>query len=199
MHIRILSLPNAAAFSSVLCCALIAAAQSPSPPQAAKLVRIDAIQVSGSRLPADSVIRLSGLAVGQSVNDLMVNTACHKITATGLVKTVDYGYQVYPDKPGAVLTLTLQDEQPLFPAVIAPAADADRLWACLQSADPLFTRELPRTERALNYYSGAIERCLKASGRDNEYTAAHVTGDAEGNAKEIVFEIRRYHGAPKTR
>lgn len=189
---------KAVAFSSFLCWSVIAAAQS-SPPEAAKLVRLDAIQVSGTRLPADSVIRLTGLTVGQNVDDLIVNTACHKITSTGLVKTVDYGYQLYPDKPGAALTLTLQDEQPLLPAVIAPAADAERLWACLQSADPLFTRELPRTERALSYYSAAMERCLKAAGRENEYAAAHVTGDAQGNASQIVFEIRQYRGTPKTK
>jgi hypothetical protein len=190
---------SAAACSLLLCCSLTRAAQNPSPPEAAKLVRIDAIQVSGTRLPADSVIRLSGLTVGQSVNDLIVNTACHKITSTGLVKTVDYGYQVYPDKPGAVLTLKLEDERPLFPAVIRPVNDDGPLWACLQSSDPLFTRELPRTERALSYYSTAIERCLKASGRDNEYASAQVSGDGQGNASQIVFEIRQYRSTPKTK
>jgi hypothetical protein len=94
-------------------------------------------------LPADSAIRLSGLAVGQDVKDLIVNGASHKITSTGLVKTVDYGYQLYPDKPGVVLTLALEDERPFFPAVIKPENEAERLRSCLESADPLFTRELP--------------------------------------------------------
>jgi len=180
----------------LLTCFLIAG-QSTPPPEANKLVRIEEIKVHGTRLPADSVIRLSGLAVGQDVNDLKVNSACHKITATGLVKTVDYGYEVYPDKPGAVLTLTLADEEPLFPAKIQPKGDEEQLWGCLASSDPLFTRELPRTERALNYYSAAIERCLKLAGRENEYAAAVVSGDAQGNAKQIVFEIRRYRAGPK--
>lgn len=174
-----------------------ALAQSSQPPEANKLVRIDEIKVRGTRLPTDSVIRIAGLAVGQDVNDLIVNTACHKITATGLVKTVDYGYEVYPDKPGAVLTLTLADEGPLFPAKIEPEGEEEPLWACLASADPLFTRELPRTERALNYYSAALERCLKSAGRENEYAAATVNGDAQGNAKQIVFEIRQYRGTRK--
>ena len=63
--------------------------------------------------------------------------------------------------------------------------------------DPLFTRELPRTERALNYYAAAIERCLKSAGRENEYASAVVSGDAQGKAKQIVFEIRQYRGGPK--
>ena len=172
-------------------------AQSSQPPEANKLVRVDEIKVRGTRLPADSVIRIAGLAVGQDVNDLIVNTACHKITATGLVKTVDYGYEVYPDKPGAVLTLTLADEGPLFPATIQPSGEEEHLWACLAATDPLFTRELPRTERALKYYSAAIERCLKSAGRENEYAASVVSGDPQGNAKQIVFEIRQYRGTRK--
>src|SRR5579875_2174648 len=184
------SLRGIAVLSTVTC--LLLATQSSQPPEADKLVRIDEIDIRGTRWPADSVVRLSGLTIGENVNDSIVNAACHKITASGLVKTVDYGYAMYPDKPGVALTLTLQDETPLLPAAIQPEGDGERLWGCLASADPLFTRELPRTERALKYYSAAIEKCLKAVGRENEYGSAVVTGHAQGNARQIVFQIRKY-------
>jgi hypothetical protein len=76
-------------------------------PEANRLVSLNKIEIQGSRLSEAGVIQLSGLAVGQQVNDLVVNNACHKITASGWVKKVDYGYDVYPDKPGVSLVLTL--------------------------------------------------------------------------------------------
>jgi hypothetical protein len=113
--------------------------------------------VKGTRLPSNSVISLSGIKLHDRVNDLIVNAACHKITATGLVKTVDYGYNVYPDRAGVALILTIADEGPLLPATIKPAAEESALWSSLQAIDPIFARELPPTERALAFYSKNIK------------------------------------------
>lgn len=155
-------------------------------------MRLDKIEIRGTRLPADSIFRLSGLTIGQRVNDGIVNAACHKITSTGLVKSIDYGYDSYPDREGVVLTLTLVDEVPLFPSKIEPEKEEPHLWQLLQSEDPLFTRELPRTERALDYYSANFERCLKSEGRDDEYASPVIVADANGNPSEIVFRIAYY-------
>jgi len=167
-------------------------AQDSSTEDAAKLVELDAIKIVGTRLPVPSVIRLTGLKIGDKVNDLIVNTACHKITATGLVKKIDYAYDLYPDKPGVALTLTLLDEGPLLSARILPADQDERLWQSLVAFDPLFDRRLPRTEKALAFYAANIEKVLKQQGRENEYAAPTVTGDANGEAREIVFQIREY-------
>ena len=172
--------------------ALLALRMADAQVAADKLVDIEKIEVKGTRLPGESVIRLSGIKLHDKVNDLAVNIACHKITGTGLVKTVDYGYDVYPDRPGATLTLTLADEGGLLPASIQPVADENGLWASLQASDPIFTRELPPTEKALAFYAKNIEKCLQASGRQNEYAAANVTADAAGKLTGVVFEIRRY-------
>jgi hypothetical protein len=171
---------------------LIAVSQNRPNSEGEKLVRLDKIEIRGTRLPADSIVRLSGLTIGQRVNNGVVNAACHKITSTGLVKSIDYGYDSYPDREGVVLALTLVDEGPLFPSKIEPEKEELHLWQLLQSADPLFTRELPRTERALNYYSANIERCLKSEGHDDEYASPVVVADANGNPSEIVFRIAHY-------
>lgn len=188
---RIVSL-TIASLSISLCFSLAAAAQNVPASEGVKLVRLDKIEIRGTRLPIDSIIRLSSLTIGQHVNDAIVNAACHKITSTGLVKSIDYGYDSYPDREGVVLTLTLVDEGPLFPSKIEPEKEESHLWQLLQSEDPLFTRDLPRTERALNYYSANIERCLKAEGREDEYASPIVVGDANGNPSEIVFRIAHY-------
>lgn len=156
------------------------------------MVEIEKITVEGTRLPSDSVIRLFGIKVHDRVNKLIVNTACQKIAATGLVKTINYAYEVYPDQPAVNLILTVTDEGPLLPATIRPAGDETRLWSEMQALDPIFSRELPPTEKALDFYSRNLEKCLQAERRNNEYANPNVTADSSGKLIGIVFEIRRY-------
>jgi hypothetical protein len=153
-----------------------------------KLVELGGIEVNGSRLPANSIIRLSNLKVGQKVNYDIINEACHRITSTGLVSLVDYAYE--PGKPGVVLSFTVTDEMPLLPAKIYPPDDEDLIWRCLQSADPIFTRELPNTRNALGFYATNINRCLDNAGARHDYARPSVVCDRLGKAAEIVFSIR---------
>ena len=159
---------------------------------ALKVVQIEAIHVTGTHLPIESVIRLSGLKVGDKVNDLIVNTACHKVTTTGLVKSIDYFYDLYPDKPGVALTLALKDEGDLLPASIKPVADDESIWTALLAADPVFLRKMPRTESALRFYAASIGKILEQQGRKDEYAAPEVLANAAGQPAGIVFEIRKY-------
>lgn len=155
-----------------------------------KLVELGGIEVNGSRLPASSIIRLSNLKVGQKVNYDIINDACHRITSTGLVALVDYAYNLEPGKPGVVLSFTVTDEMPLLPAKIYPPEDSDQIWACLQSADPIFTREMPNTRNALGFYATNINRCLENVGARQDYARPSVVCDRVGRAAEIVFSIR---------
>jgi hypothetical protein len=155
-----------------------------------KLVELGGIEVSGSRLPTSSIIRLSALKVGQKVNYDIINEACHRITSTGLVSLVDYGYTLQPGKPGVVLSLKVSDELPLLPAKIYPPEDADQIWGCLQAADPIFTRELPNTRNALGFYATNMTRCLQDAGLRNVHARPSVVCDRLGKAAEIVFSIQ---------
>ena len=157
-----------------------------------KLFEIGSISVKGTRLPSASVIRLSGINLHDKVNDAIVIAACHKITSTGLVKTVDYAYDAYPDRPAVTLNLTIADEGPLLPASIKPATEENTLWSSIQTLDAIFTRELPPTEKALAFYSKNLEKCLQRRGRNDEYASSSVTADSSGKLTGIVFEIRRY-------
>src|SRR5438477_10975796 len=165
MASRIKPCRTVAVFLGLLCFLPLASPQNSQPPDPDKLVELDGFDVKGTRIPAESIIRLSGLKVGQQVNYSIINDACHKITSTGLVKMIDYAYERYPEKSGVILSLTVTDELPLFSAKIIPPEDTDRIWACLQSADPIFTRELPNTRAALNFYSSNINRCIEIHGQ----------------------------------
>ena len=114
------------------------------------------------------------------------------------MKNVEYAYDAYPDRPGVDLVLTISDEGPLLAAAIKPATDESRLWSALQALDPVFTRELPPTEKALNFYSKNIEKCLQAGGRNNEYVNANVTADPSGKLIGIVFEVRQYNALSRS-
>ncbi len=146
---------------------LMLARREPAQTPAERLMEVEGIRVKGTRLPSDSIIRLLGIKLHDKVNDRIVNIACHNIAATGLVKSVDYVYDAYPDRPGVVLNLTVADEGPLLPASIKPAAEESTLWSSLEALDPIFTRELPPTEKALAFYAKNLEKCRQANGRAN--------------------------------
>ncbi|MBV9301858.1 MAG: hypothetical protein JOY62_13845 [Acidobacteriaceae bacterium] len=159
-----------------------------------KLVELGGIEVNGTRLPKESVIRISDLKVGQKVNYDIINEACHRLTSTGLISIVDYAYNLVPGKPGVVLSLNVSDELPLLPARIYPKEDEDQIWQCLQSADPIFTRELPNTQNALGFYSKNIDRCLENAGMHTAYTHPTTVCDKQGKATVVVFDIRQKQG-----
>lgn len=173
----------------LFCFSVSGSSQSHQAPDSGKLVELAGFQVKGTRIPTESIIRLSALKVGQKVNYAIIDQACHKITSTGLVKLIDYAYEVQPGKPGIVLSFTLVDELPLFPAKILPAEDTDRIWQCLESSDPIFTRELPNTSNALKFYTTNINRCIQIHGQHDAYVHASVACDVHGNAAQIVFDI----------
>lgn len=177
-----------------------ALAQAPSPSDSKKdvdphkMYQLAGFEVNGTRLPTDSVIRLSSLKVGQLVNYDTINAACHRITSTGLVSLVDYAYILQPNKSAVVLSLKVTDELPLLPSKVYPPEDASHIWACLQSADPIFTQELPNTRNALGFYSTNINRCLENAGRPDAYVRSSVVCDRLGKAAEILFDIREKPG-----
>ena len=155
-----------------------------------KLVEIGGIEVNGTRLPKESIIRISELKVGQKANYDIINEACHRLTSTGLISMVDYAYNLVPGKPGVVLSLTVSDELPLLPARIYPRENEEAIWQCLQSADPIFAREMPNTRSALTFYAKNIDRCLDNAGIRNAYTHPTTVCDRQGKATVVVFDIR---------
>jgi hypothetical protein len=154
-----------------------------------KLVQLDRIEVTGTHLPPESIIKISGLKVGQMINEDILKQVSEKITSTGLVKGLDYGYNVMPGKPGVYLSVKVFDEQPLLPARILPARDAEPIWSCLQSADPIFTREMPNTEKAIHFYSINIARCIGKSEAARQRIAATVACDGTGKSIAIDFHV----------
>lgn len=179
----------------LLCLALISGAmcaQQATEQQKAQIIELKRIVVTGTRLPSLSVIALMNLKAGDKVNDALINTACHRLQSTGLVKSIDYQYLLYPDQPGATLTLTVVDEDKLVPATIEPKEDSDALWTALTKVSPLFTETLPPNERAIAFYEHNFDKCLHAMGRTEEYVGAKLVGDPGQDPTAVVFAVKKY-------
>ena len=154
-------------------------------------MQLAGIQVSDTRLPAESIIRISGLKVGQTINDANLREASDKITSTGLVKGLDYEFNSAPGKSGVFLSIKIFEEGPLLPARIMPSEAAEPIWACLRSADPIFTPEMPNTEKAIHFYSVNIARCLQNEGAARDRVSATVACDGTGKSIAIDFHVPR--------
>ena len=176
-----------------------AAAPSVSTNAGDEIVAIERLTVQGSRLNPASVRFLSGLRPGMKVNEAAVRKAAQRIADSGLVKNVAYQYQSLSSERSVALEFTITDELPLLPATIEiPDVEAEDVWAYLRGIDAVFTRELPRTQQAIAFYTRYIERFF-ASQKRVLRVAAVITADESGNASGIVFVPASLLGTPQFR
>ncbi len=163
------------------------------------VVKVDRISIEGSRFELSSVEMLTGLRPGQKINETSLRKAIQRMLDSGLTKNIEYYYESLSDPASVALSLKITDESPLLPASIQiPDVEAEDVWGYLKSIDPLFTRELPRTQKALAFYGRYIERYL-ASIRRSGHVATVITADPGGNANGIVFVPANLLGTPQFR
>ena len=177
--------------------AQLAAADQPAPPSR-RVVTIEKLNVKGTRFPARSIQILTGLSEGDQIDEAAVRKAIGRMLESGLIRSVNYNYESLADPSKVALELDVIDETPLYPASIEiPGVDPEPVWQYLESVDPLFTRELPRTQKALRFYAHAISDYLRTNKR-REVLAPVVKGDAEGRPTGIVFAPPRRPATPKS-
>jgi len=131
------------------------------------------------------------------VNEASVRRAAQRIAESGLVKNVGYQYESLSSPLSVELEFTIADESPLLAATIQiPDIDAEDVWAYLRGIDRLYTRELPRTQKAIALYTRAMERYF-ASQKRVVHLATVITADDKGNASGIVFVPASLLGTPQ--
>lgn len=173
-----------AAFCALFAMSLPGLAQEKAKDSGKQLVKIQAIRVKGTRLPEISILRLTGLQIGQTINETKVRTALQSATDSGLFTNISYVYESASHGDGVILELRIDDQLPLVPATIRiPDVDEEQIWQYLQRVDPLFTRALPATDNAIQLYQQYIGKYLEThSHKDHSVTAkllgssGHVTG-----------------------
>jgi hypothetical protein len=167
-------------------------------PPSQQIVTIEKLNVKGTRFPARSIQILTGLREGDQIDEATVRKAIERMLESGLIRSVNYNYESLDDPRKVALELDVIDETPLYPASIEiPGVDPEPVWQYLESVDPLFTRELPRTQKALRFYAHAISDFLRTNKR-RDALAPIVKGDAEGRPTGIVFAPPRRRATPQT-
>jgi hypothetical protein len=169
----------------------------PSPVPSQELVTIEKLTVQGTRFPARSIEILTGLRPGLEIDESAVRKAIADMLESGLVRSVDYNYESLQDPHRVTLELDIIDETPLLPASIEiPGVDPEAVWRYLESLDPLFTREMPRTQKALRFYIRAISDYLH-NNRRRDSLVPIVTGDGSGHPTGIVFVAAQRRTSPQ--
>jgi hypothetical protein len=142
---------------------------------------------------------LTGLRLGQQINETILRKAIQRMMDSGLVKNVDYSYESASSPTSVQLELKIVDELPLLPAAIElPDVEAEDVWAYLKSVDPLFTRDMPRTQKAIAFYIRYIERYLFSVKRQDR-VATVITANESGEASGVVFVPASLLGIPQPR
>jgi hypothetical protein len=166
-------------------------------PPSQQIVTIAKLSVKGTRFQARSIQILTGLREGDQIDEATVRKGIERMLESGLIRSVNYNYESLADTSKVALELDVIDETPLYPASIEiPGVDPEPVWQYLESVDPLFTRELPRTQKALRFYAHAISDYLRTN-KQRDTLAPIVKGDAEGRPTGIVFAPPRRRSTPQ--
>ena len=152
-------------------------------------VKVAGIEIGGTHLPTQSIVRLLGLTIGQMVNSDTLDTACDRVSRTGLVAGINYSYRPQPDNSGVTVVFRFWDEKPLLPSSVFPPQNETAVWSCLQAADPIFLKELPNTKNALRFYVENINKCISETSDRPLHAEAKVICDAASKPARIEFRI----------
>jgi len=110
----------------------------------------------------DTVLTIAGLRIGGPIDKAAIETACGKLTDTGLIQSISYRYARGP-KRGWVLTLTIEDQKQFTPASIDfPGVDDAELWRWLAAQYPAFDHKVPANDPAQEFVAKALAEHAKA-------------------------------------
>ncbi|MDZ7639161.1 MAG: POTRA domain-containing protein [Bryobacterales bacterium] len=127
-----------------------------------------AFRVEGAkRLDARKIRELSGLKVGQKVNQDSFSAAHLALMDTGLFESVAYRFEKPAAQEGYIATFEVEETGLFYPIRFEEIpAEREALLAYLEQADPAYDGKSAATVPALQRYSRLIEQYLAASGTE---------------------------------
>lgn len=147
------------------------------------------IEIVGSKIyPADRVIALTGLKVGEPVAEADFQNALGKLNDAGVYD--DLRYEFGPKDGGYRLVITVDEVDLTYPLRL-DGFDMPReeLLALLESKVPLFSETVPATGTMVDRIGDALQKHWKASGHDEDVMGRLAPIDAERLA--MVFQPER--------
>jgi outer membrane protein insertion porin family len=123
---------------------------------------ITTIVVKGNKnLPAEQIIKASGLKIGEAGDKPRFDEARKQLEATGMLDSIAYQFEPAENGRGYVATFTVDEVSPLytvqFEGLNAAREDIDRY---LKSKEVLYNGKLPPTTFIIDRYTREIETYL---------------------------------------
>lgn len=121
---------------------------------------IQTLRVEGNRaLPAEGILKVSGLVVGQIAEEPVFEAARGRLAATGLFEQVGYRYSPSADKKGYDAVLQVVEIGQLYAFKFEDLSVGDAaVIAYLKKSDPLFAQKIPATKPFLERYAAEITK-----------------------------------------
>jgi outer membrane protein assembly factor BamA len=143
-----------------------------------KTFPLESMRVEGNvRYPADRILALTGLKIGETLDPKVFEEARDRIVASGAFETVGYSYAPAESGKGYALTIEVAEIAQVFPVrfdrIDAPEAEL-RAW--LKKAEPLFGDSIPATKKIVDRYVNHLDRYFASKGQDIKI-AGRVTSD----------------------
>jgi len=148
---------------------------------------LESVILEGTGVSREAVLAIAELRVGAPIDKKSMDTACAKLTDTGLFQSISYRYAPGP-KRGYVLTLTIEDQKQLVDAVIDfPFGDEAELWQWLASQYPPFNRKVPGNDAAQEFLSRALAERAKSE-LEGQPVVTHMETDLARHQTLISFQ-----------
>jgi hypothetical protein len=150
---------------------------------------IETIEFKGTTYPRAALLAATGLHTPMPFSEPALRDAAQRLQNTGFFRTVQFRYGPARGRSGYMVRFDLTEDTDSLPARIdIPGFDEKAVWAALQAADPLLTRQVPSNDIAQSRYLHAIEEYVAQHG-DAQKIAARTNGGKLGSDPvTLVFE-----------
>lgn len=133
---------------------------------------IGSLSVQGNSLyPAEAILRLAGLRVGQAAGEKEFDAARDRLLATGLFESVGYSFKPAASGKKYAAMIEVDEIDQVFPYRFeAIQTNEPKLKEFLKEKAPLLGDRIPATEEILGRFSNSIETYLANSGQPQDIT-----------------------------
>lgn len=140
------------------------------------------IDIEGlARFQPAAVLSTMGIKPGSSGGKPEFDAACGRLIATGLFAGCNWKY-VPSTRTAVTLSFQLKEaEAGQKVRLTVPGVDEKLLWEWLRANEPLVQPQMPASDEAIRFYTGAIQRFLKKD------VAASVHSNLETRENTLVF------------
>jgi outer membrane protein assembly factor BamA len=122
---------------------------------------LETITAEGVSIPAAILANLTGLKMGDSVDEASFQVAARKLQETGFFSDVGFRYTPGPKKIGYALILQLKEHPQRMASIFDfPGKNDGPIWECVLRQYPWLSNPLPADGAAQTYVARVVEGCL---------------------------------------